>query len=84
MEIPFSHKRDYCWSAPRPLPTCPVSWIGLLLFAASSGKIWPWPSVLPLALCVVFWPLAKLGLWPLADGCGVVMRSFQLQNFLTC
>ena len=52
MEIPFSHKRDYCWSAPRPLPTCPVSWIvGLLLFAA------------------------KLG---------VVMRSFQLQNFLTC
>ena len=76
MEIPFSHKRDYCWSALRPLPTCPVSWIvGLLLFAA---KLWP------LALCVVFWPLAKLGLWPLADGCGVVMRSFQLQNFLTC
>ena len=46
MEIPFSHKRDYCWSAPRPLPTCPVSWIGLLLFAA---KLW---QDLALALCV--------------------------------
>ena len=69
MEIPFSHKRDYCWSAPRPLPTCPVSWIvGLLLFAA---KLWQdlalasgslrclWLSV----LCSGLWLSSASGLW---------------------
>ena len=61
MQIPFSHKRDYCWSAPRPLPTCPVSWIvGLLLFAA---KLWQDLALASGSLCCLWLSVLCSGLW---------------------